>query len=427
MDIGATGIWMIIVIVCYAISYREYREADDVFNPVTLLTAGVFLFVLLPNVFRIIFEYPLRSLDYLHLSERRQLVGRSLTLILLSILSWYIGYRYGPSKVLVRHLPYPKASWRGGTWPLVSLIGILCVSFLFGIWAIATSGFQSLSGGRGEAVHGVKGIFGISLFLWTPVWLLGNIGVSLRLNSRIAYWTLGVLCAAIIAVSGSRGAAGSCIVAHWIAYHYIWDKQDLSKVIIGGVILSMVAVMSEAGSRENIWLGMYSSITPDIVDSLAAVLRTVPQETSYMLGTTWISDLVQDFRLSGLFGETGTSTRDWFMNNFYPEYDPSVVSVPISKIGEFYLQFGIGGVVVGTGMLGVGSAVVYRYFRRWPKPVIAYLYVIILLFGGMVQLGGWFMAWTVRRLLTIGGAIGLVILLTKGRFVTWKSPYRDQS
>jgi hypothetical protein len=99
------------------------------------------------------------------------------------------------------------------------------------------------------------------------------------------------------------------------------------------------------------------------IDSLIAVMARVPEQMDYLHGTTIfflpISALVPRFLWPG---KPDTGLGDYFRDTFWSTNSGGAIA--ISQPAEFYLNFGLIGIIVGMVVLAIIHGSVYEYFRK---------------------------------------------------------------
>lgn len=112
------------------------------------------------------------------------------------------------------------------------------------------------------------------------------------------------------------------------------------------------------------------------LDSLIAVMARVPSQIEYTFGSTLffipISALVPRIMWPN---KPDTGLGDYFRENFWFGTGGAIA---ISHPGEFYLNFGLAGIVIGMAFLAFLHSGVYQYFQRAKNPASSVLYVFSL-------------------------------------------------
>jgi hypothetical protein len=207
-----------------------------------------------------------------------------------------------------------------------------------------------------------------------------------------------------------------------IAYHYLRQRLCIRRLLLIATIGSLVLIfvffpsityyrvivgeMGKPGSvgellshmgivydtlREYSWSEfLQASLAPFMnrihgIDSLSMILRSTPNIVSYQMGvwyghlfTVWIPRVVWEEKPILDVGR-------WFAINFFNQPPCSPSAIVITNIGDFYVNFGILGVMIGMFFLGIVYKTLYLYFIHYGKGsmIATFIYIFILIRLGL--------------------------------------------
>jgi oligosaccharide repeat unit polymerase len=251
--------------------------------------------------------------------------------------------------------------------------------------------FENVQQGRVQAVWGNAYaaflIFSLSYF-YLVYWARQVASGKSVLNPvLIGLFLLVVLLNASI---GYRRPIVWFVVSLIIAYHYLGRSLKVRHLLaVGLVLLALVIVaglwrtaVSREGQAFSISLGqslrygerLFKRATVGFV----VVTDIFPEQVSFRLGQTYLSPFYI------LLPGHQEDFTNWLKRMAGMEYEGGGLGP--SLVGEFYLNFGIPGAVVGPLLLGVFFSLAYRWMRAYPSLLRVSLYAVLT--RGIAQAGG---------------------------------------
>jgi len=328
----------------------------------------------------------------------------------LGILSFYIGYYARIGDAIARKLPEP-AKWQ-----------VKRLRFIVpGIWLVAGLSLLLLFRGAG----------GVSAYLSNREWYRSVGLVGLGYLQYPATGLVQMVCLALLLVTSRKRVSGatelfslalfgvSLIPAYLIGFrsmlvfpllqlaaiwHYTRQRLGVLTVLMLVLLLVVGMVVYGASSRG---LGAVPALS-DLagqslgqvflrsrgVDVTAVIVSDLAVTGDFQYGWRSLIEVVTvllprqvfpfkitpiSIRFARTFFEDYFYRRDWI-------YSDTIGGVSPTVVGEFYWNFGLLGVLLGMGILGVLSRVVYKYMQRDPlDPSRMLLYCIFMVTLVLIQ------------------------------------------
>jgi len=384
------GMFIGLLLSYFSIGLSKWQGRLDFFAPPMVVLGTMWLQYYLPAFTLPYYDYWV----YPHRWKENQVVLYPVLVSSVAWLAFLFGYGVRLGRSLSRSLPVPTPSrytvWTAWALTLVGLGSLLiAVGRSGGLLRIAQLG--SVAKGTGVWVQlGFLTLPGIAL-----LWSYGR--------SRIVAVLAAVTYFAILMAAQGRGAALEVLIVLLIMTRYLRNVSNTTLLVVGGIFVLFVILAGSVGrvlmkvkSLSGV-VTLISGVGMDFVsntvltinrdlsrlEQLSIVMELVPERVGYFLGIPM---------LQGLFGP--------FVKYLFPGYIDwrvALTAVAIygwaqdlpwgmggTGVGEWYANFGFGGVVIGWMLLGVGARCLYEWFQRnrqiYPQRVIVALYVLLLLF-----------------------------------------------
>lgn len=312
---------------------------------------------------------------------------------------WLTGYLVGSKKVSRKKIRYSIEKGRG-------LSIVLFYIIYLALWILFLVLFYYHPYTRLGVVEGVSrstlttGFYGKAFFLlislllafytvftlhvmekfpWSPRDFLDegkritrlNLAVAKKkMSFSLAYLILilntGILVGSLLLLEG-KARALSPIIILVISYHYKIRKVSLPFFLVFCLALMLSVFYLEAslyGGQANIdrlFDSMFGLTYGRMFDTLYNLSMLIHHSThspnfSFFYGETFVADILDDIGI-----DFGTGARDYLMHQVYSYPEGITFGVPISKPGEFYLNFGILGLIFGGYVSGYVSRFLYFF------------------------------------------------------------------
>ena len=327
-------------------------------------------------------------------------IFQGLVISLIGLLFFYLGYLWKWKDKLCRVLP--TISFREGVEKgfltktgIIYLVGIWAVIMLFRYGVAMRFVWDSVLIRRAvvSLLHFLEDLRYVGLFLAWGAWKRGLIHKLLVLAFLVVNLLLGV-------VTGSKNDVFVSILAVLFAFHYILEiptkKLVWATVVLVAIFLGIFFPLVQSYRRSYLEVVGYefAPTVDDIVETvtfldvkdsgnvLSAILnraiwlnsivmirRWVPEYIDYQRGATFYPLLIGWIPRAIWPGKPILSQGSFMHNKIIGSQTTS--NVGFSAIGEFYLNFGMLGVIVGMFGLGIFVRIVYLYTQRF-SPVAVY-------------------------------------------------------
>lgn len=303
----------------------------------------------------------------------------------LGLVAFYVGYYSLLGRAVARSLPILPGVWR---WK--RLIGVILVYTLIGyalfgllIWQIGgigvlVSGLHNrvvLFAGKNYLAAGATLVSMIAL-----LWFSAVLGRK-RISFTLIIYIVGALILTLLL--GSKTNLLGLIFIYLILYHYLYKPISIKYFILFSLLAVTAAVAYDLYFREYIVLGKLTSISLsegslwDIfwqlwdrfayntfiqAQTLLIIIESTPELIPYQNGRTILA-ILSVWIPRAFYPDKPLPMAGVLTEAFRPALFATGYTLPPSVIGELYLNFAVGGVVVGMALFGMGWRIVYDYMR----------------------------------------------------------------
>jgi hypothetical protein len=359
----------------------------------------------------------------------QDLLTRALLLEILARAVILVAY-YGSSgergaRLIPRVAP---VSAREATRAVVLLVTIAMLSWL--VWTQRRGGVgyilnelayrRDLAEGAGYLIWGIR-LISPALWLWIAV------RTRARGVERLALVMLSAAAIVLLLPLGSRGLFVTLVLISSIVWHHRIRPLSLRAIVVGSVVLVsfvQVAEVVRTGTRQGEFRGSLNEATaaadastlitsglgeaPTSVDRLLVVLRGVPDQVPYRYFTTYLwlgSNVVPRTYWPD---KPGVSEANAYRELFGAEK----AMYPAGPIGDFYVNLGVLGVVLGSAATGYVLRSFQRFREMHPDQAIVYAAGVVAFYLGP------------RNLYIQEFLIGVVPVIVATRLVRWGASRR---
>lgn len=393
--------WFLLVLWGIAFSLPLYIKSRD---PLELWVPFVaYFFVLFP--LRALYDALKGEAKFFDLNSYYGVLTLSLFYALLGLLSFYWGYFQPLGKKIAQRLPSIPQRFSSAKLLQVSsiffLIGILSFFLLFRfvkVWEIWIS--------RGEELS-VNAFRGKYYLLWGGDFLTLLFVLLYAAKDKIIPKIMIFLSFTVaLGVGILLGAKETILqpVFYWLILRHYTRRRLRVKEISAFTFLVILLILffpflktygpqglERAASVSK--TGIFWKDWPDFIisrfygaESLALILKNVPSSFPYKFGETFLELFIQPIPRF-IWADKPLSIGFQFTRAFTVQYYGPHTSSALSLPGEFYLNFGLPGILIGFAIFGVLGRVIYEYLgqRRGASYAILYaltLYAIVMLNEG---------------------------------------------
>jgi len=349
---------------------------------------------------------------------------------------WVYPHRWAKSQVVFYPILLTSLAWVAFLWGYGSKLGIK-ISQRFPVpcpsrytvltsWVLLLIGIMSLL----IATHKSGGLLQIamqgSVLKGTGIWItLGFLtipGVILAWNykSRIAAVLAVIFYFTIINAAQGRGAALSVFILLLIDSYYLWNLRNSTTLLLGIGIAMTITVIASIGRLlttiaslpdiialvnnigRNLAFHAMLTINRDIsrIEQVSIILELVPSHVGYFAGVPMLQALLGPFAKYLIH-----DFLDWRIMltaiALYGRVENLSWGFGGTGVGEWYVNFGLAGVIGVWLLFGVTARSLYEWFQRnrtdRNQSVLLALYVLLLnIFLGCVgeTIGHLFSVWT---------------------------------
>jgi oligosaccharide repeat unit polymerase len=323
-----------------------------------------------------------------------------------AVYAFFLGLLFFP---VLKHFqaPRPRAmsqitalfrNWSTARLHLVFLGGLL-VSFLAAALFFTRAGgipilFQNVEEGRVEAIRGNAYIAFVALSIsyfflayWAQHLASGGKPFSLRMVFLFAIVVL-------IQVSfGYRNKLVWFVVTLLVAYNYLYRRLKLRYVVYLGLLMLILVVLAGIWRASTVKdedslnfafagiLGYGEHMFKRSTVGLIAVTEIFPEQESFSFGRVYISH-----SLNMLLPGHQLSFGQWLKEATRLEFSGG--GLPPSLVGEFYLNFGMPGVLIGFFLVGLVLSGTYTWMRKYPSVLRVLIYAVLIRNLGQSVSGG---------------------------------------
>lgn len=364
----------IFLIAIFPYVYESRTGSIDPFAPI-MWNAPLFALTFGVSAARRIISRDFVFIGTFYGTSQEAVILKVLFFSLIGLLFVVFGYYVSWGKKIATRLPYFEPTWSSKrAWTAIIVLMIL-----------GSIGYLSLltSIGSGPRSHLAKGgskwaFILVNLLYTASVLIIADILISSLSYSEksisIKHWYKSLLVIPIIWLNiyllwtlGGRGRAFGIFVVGVFLFHYSVRRfsllEGLAIFTIVKIIPSWAASVMAAiitldienifSSIQNFYLFYRTPATP--FNNIVILFSGVPEQQDYVYGETFFSGFFEVLPLQP-FRETNTV----YNHVFYPEIQGDY-GVPITLLGETYLNFGFLGIIIG--MITVG--IIMRFVYEW--------------------------------------------------------------
>ena len=302
-------------------------------------------------------------------------INTALGLVLLTIIGFTWGYKLPAVRIIARWLPRPAGDWQRQR--VAVAIGLLWISgTLCWVLLMQRSGGISarLAGyGQGQAA-GLGVLVVLSAALLAMALVLGWLQYLKGLLSRPTMIGLAAMTLPMLAVHGQRSALLVPTLMAVAIYHYQCRRLSLKSLALIAVVVMIVFV---ALGLPRLSLGLEQGLLADPAayarlagwffvrnltsfDALMLVVAATPGQLDYQWGRGYLDSLVMMIPRQL---HPNKPQRNLFNRVLRPGRTTSMALPPA---GEGYLNFGWGGALLESVLLGLLYGAIYVYRQRHP-------------------------------------------------------------
>ncbi len=385
---------------CFSIYLSRQRDYVDLLAPPMIVMGTMWLQYFLPAFTLPYYDYWV----YPHRWEKNQVVLYPILVSSVAWLAFLISYRSKWGRNLSRSLPIPILScytvWIGWILTAVGLVSlVVAIEQSGGLLQIIRSG--SVAKGTGVWVILGSGLLfpGIAL-LW-----------SYKGKNRVAAIIAAAIYFIVLTSAQARGQAVTMFIMLFIMTKYLWNVRNITLIVIVSVLALLIVLSASIGrflttiktfsyiisfASEvvvNFVANMILTINRDLsrLEQLSIIMEIMPEQHNYFWGLPMLQSLSGPFR-KYLFPDS----VDWRITltsiALYGNVQTLSWGMGGTGVGEWYANFGLGGVVIGWVLLGVGARCLYEWLQRGrqihPARMTVVVYVqLLLIFWGCIGEG----------------------------------------
>ena len=396
-------VFLLFIICSIPILVHIRTKAFDLLEPIYFILALYLLYFGIRAAWILTNSPLVRTAPNLNIVADINIITLALLYILIGVVFLIIGYYSRLPAAIYKVLPRVKLSWKNERKTIKRIYILYGVGLFFRLFAIA-QGLFLVFGVRGIpiALANIAHAFGqIPLFAYA-LYAVYFFSAKDRKPSRIIGVIMLISEVSFAFISGWRGNFIILLLVSLIAYHYGYRKLRIRYLLISLAIVmfavfplvtahravyhvvreenisvltgrgflrlasAALEVVKEQTLREHITHSLASFMNRFIgIDSLAVTVKLTPEVMDFQLGRT-ISPLLlwpiprvifpdkPELSLGGMFG-----VKFWG----WPE-EPWHGSAAIMRVGEFYLNFHLVGIILGMFLSGIIYRFIYLYFIK---------------------------------------------------------------
>jgi len=366
-------------------------RSPDVFAPVYVFVTTIFL------------HYYLASFPFLSTTEdySSDLLSNGLLLVIVTILFFYMGY-YWSNLYRISTCRMKRRKYYESVIIWASILFLL-ISITAEIWMLreigGTASLMTLMKNRMEMFAHVSGFTLTMIRLSRPSFYMLMFVVFLR-KKRRWYIILSLVIAGISVISvglftGNRGEFISPFLIAIIFTNYRHRRIRMVYlatfviVAISFLFLYLIFIrapylqedlarMDVKQTVQHLWNYNVGKGTFMEIRSVMDVIKGVPEKLNYQLGRTYLA-LSTSFIPRSIYPDKMPEASELFALAFYPErWLEGRGGARVSMIGEFYMNFGLFGVAIGSAILGSGMRRLYRVLPKNADPSKVLCYAIVM-------------------------------------------------
>jgi len=367
-------IGLLFVTALLPVLHTVVSRRKDYFDPINWSGLLLFVIVGVPALRRVI------SRDYRFYGEFTQqapsnvIIQMVVVATILALLCLYAGYYLSAGKKIARRLPRYSTSWSSEkAWSVIIVflfVGYVGYFLLSGM--ISTGPRSQLADGFSKYAFIAVNLLNTASILAVSDLLMDikyyDYKFEIQEYTKIIYVSLIVISnAALLLNLGGRGRAFSIFIISIFLAHYLVKNTSIYGPALAfsllytisswvAEIMGSLLSLNIVGAVDTILSPYLFRDTPRIqFNQLFIVFSSVPEELSFQYGQTFLSAMFALFPFQPV-----PQTQTVYNRAFAPSAGTDY-GVPITLIGELYLNFWIPGIIVGFFICGVFIRVFYEW------------------------------------------------------------------
>jgi len=385
----------------YGVKTEAFPPAHiDAFSPILLVSVFFIIEFVIPYGYLVINKPWERSSSYVSIISIADL-NWAFGVAVAFFLSWCTGYAHGSTlKSAPYFLNYKIERTQAIKTSRIIVVVISAIVIYYSLYFIHPARSAS------SRMELTSGVFGSIFFLWISVlfallWISCSELLQKFARSKSKFALLSALIIVSIVVLaffplGGRGRALVSVLYFFVIWHYLVSPLSVRTVwtvfFVGNLVVVLIAYIQLAPTHKDLDIldlafGLQHGRNFDRLLNLAVTLRAFELDyTRFHYGSAFVADILGDLgiRFSHKDSRVMYMTEVLRMPSFLAGFPPS-------RPGEFYMAFGLPGVLGGGYLLGLVAQRVYRYLiieRRLGILSIG-VYFTFVFTGGFVQQTGY--------------------------------------
>jgi hypothetical protein len=329
-------------------------------------------------------------------------------------ISMLIGY-YNPFGMRIgKKLPVPHGEWKSERLAFILILSGIGAVIAWGIIMHHSGGVMAflnnlfnrrwMMAGKSYLALPVTAIFPIVLCMIWAAFLKSSQGTTLnfrknvRIKDIILYMLIFTPAVILLATFGGRSKMAESFLFGFIIFHYLRRRFRLKELLI--IFLLAVTFFDFYGEVRRMTAGGSSSINEVIekhlnrdkeedeisevsgIDRTMIVVKGVPDEIPFQYFTTYSRIFTTMIPRSVWADKPGLGEASVYAPLFGMNTEGKYGSYPAGTVGDFYLQLGVVGVIIGFFIGGICRRVLYEYLlKNQSNPGVVILYAVALKTG----------------------------------------------
>jgi oligosaccharide repeat unit polymerase len=336
------------------------------------------------------------------IDSMRQATAHALDVVILSAAAFHLGY-YVIGRIsrfaTMQRAEAGDVVWIPDRLRQFAVVYVLIGLVMFGVAVALIGGPAVLLSGLGDRIRLMAGLnyffeaidlVLVAALLWWAYIL--STGRSLR---SLGLWLGLVGTLLITGLQGSKSVVFVFVVALGVLYHRIRRRIGRMAVLAGAVGLFAGLTMYALVAREYLAVGQFVTLSDASSETLFKIVQhefsgnfiqlqtlsvlvdQVPDALPYQLGKSFLAFFALPVP-RGLWPGKPLPATGIFTLAFWPEsWLASGTTLPPGIIGEFYLNFGVAGAVLGMMGFGALLRLAYRFANRTRTPYAEMQYALL--------------------------------------------------
>jgi len=419
MDIPAMVFLLAIVIFCSILFFKRKESIFELKGQFLKHTNFVVLGLFIVN-FQLYIDYVLGNIDSsnLFIWVNKSIVVKSFTLSTIGLISFYLGVFFYKNKV-INTINHKNEEVSYSIKPLLYLSTIVLAAYFYTVNPLYLMGFYGIVG-MGDIATYMSLLFNI-LILAIIIQSTRNLRIENKIPINIVHYVklmgipfliiLGVYLISVL-ISGDRGPIITIVLAYVSGYYFVKRsklsyKTGLIFIFLGATIISLLGEVRSLDKNLSFTqkldqsfngesLDKVTSFSPSTIELAGSVKTThyalnyVPKNHDFLYGRFQMQQLFKALPFLSIFNQliyNDTSLKysssaffiTWVHQGNNPTYGDGS-----SCIADFYLDFGLFGVIIGMFLFGyfIRLAEVKMYNKIIP-PLFTHIFIIVYLSGAI--------------------------------------------